>query len=629
MRGLLALAGVAAWAQMIPGDFAVKVYPVLEKAQCRMCHTRAGVASATRLRFPEPGADAAAVARFGEGLRELVDARVPGQSLLLTKPLNRTRHVGGERIPAGTAEERVLTEWVEYLAKPARPAAVVRRGGGAEGALTRRLTHSQYNNTIRDLLGDPSRPALRFPPEDFVDGFKNQARSQSLSPLLVEAYSGAAERLAANAFRGRDTNGLLPCEPPEQKCGEAFVRSFGRRAFRRPLTDAETKRYLAGLQAQVSFREGAKVVVEAMLQSPKFLFLESGSGDYAVASRLSYFLWDTMPDEVLLQAAERGELRTAAGRERVARRMLEDPRAVEARDEFFSQWLRMDRVLNASKDRRRFPEFSPELAASMVEETRLLLQHLVATDGNFLEFLTAEYGFLHSDLAALYGFAPPAGQFTLMRFPAGAKRAGLLGQASFLAATAGPSETSPTARGIFIREQLLCQHVPPPPPNVNTALPEPTEERPLTRRQRLAAHVESPACASCHRLMDPIGFGLEHFDAVGKWREAEVIHAGKKEFSFPVETAGEIAGLAGSAFRDAKQLGRVLAESRVCQECVVRQLYRYAQGRMERDGDEAAVARLAEAFRASNFRFRELQIALIKSDAFAGVSDNNASRRAP
>lgn len=594
MRVLILLMAPAIWGQI---SFEGKVYPVLEAAGCRMCHTRAGVASGTRLHFPEAGAGAAEVRRFGLGLRAL-------GGLLLAKPLNQVGHVGGERIAAGSSEAKVLGEWVTYLASSAEVVAAA--GSAGPGVLTRRLTHSQYNNTIRDLLGDPSRPAMRFPPEDFVDGFKNQARSQGMSPLLVEAYSAAAERLGQNAIRA----GLNPCGA-DVRCREKFVRSFGRRAFRRPLTEAEVGKYSR------AFAGDGRVVVEAMLQSPKFLFIDGGAGDYAIASRMSYFLWDTMPDEALLTAASKGELRTAAGRERAARRMLDDPRAGQAQDEFFNQWLRLDRVMQASKERRLFPEFSPELAAAMVEETRLLLQHLVSTNGNFLEILTADYGFLHSDLATLYGMPAPSAQFALARFPGDARRAGLLGHASFLASTAGPAETSPTARGIFIREQLLCQHVPPPPPNVNTSLPEPSEEKPLTRRQRLAAHVENAACASCHQLMDPIGFGLEHFDALGKWREQEVI-LGK---AFPLETGGEIAGLAGATFTDARQLGRILAESKVCQECIARQVFRYAHGRQERDADEAAIGRLAAAFRSSGFRFRELLVA-----AASGIDDNNDRR---
>jgi hypothetical protein len=643
----------AAYAQSKATDatfFATKLYPILEAAQCRTCHASDGVASATRLHFPEKDATQDQIQIFGLSLAPLVDRASPSNSLLRNKPTNRLRHTGGERIQPGSKEEKLLIQWIEYLASTTEDSLTAARrslGDAAAGSkpnqLVRRLTHSQYNNTVRDLLGDYSQPAQRFPPEDYVDGFKNQLRHQGMPPLLVEAYSTAAEKLALNAFRAGDVNGLIPCKPAsagDAKCRDQFVRAFGLRAFRRPLRDAEFQAYAAAFSAQAratgKFLEGARAVVEAMLQSPKFLFhVEAGPDgrwvDYAIASRLSYLLWDTMPDTALLDAATRGEMRTAAGRDRAARRMLGNPLAGQSLDEFFNQWLRFDRVLNATKERRRFPEFTPEMAAAMVEETRRLLQHLVWNDRNFMELLTADYGFLSSDLATVYKLPEPPGQFELVRFPAGTRRAGLLGQGSFLAAAAGPAETSPTARGIFVREQLLCQHVPPPPPNVNTTLPEPSEERPLTRRQRLAAHVENAVCASCHKLMDPIGLGLEGFDALGRWREKETILIGlsennrtsAKRFDLPLETAGEIAGLPNSAFSDAKQLGRILAESPVCQECIVRQIFRYASGRLETASDQEMIHQLFVTFRDSGFHFKDLLIALVRSPEFLrGLDDN-------
>src|SRR5262249_5609372 len=264
--------------------------------------------------------------------------------------------------------------------------------------------------------------------------------------------------------------------------------------------------------------------------------------------------------------------------------------------DFLGEWVGYDRVLGSVKDGRRYPEFTPELAATMVQETRLLLGNLVWSDGNFMEAFTAEYTFLNSDLAGVYGLPAPPGEFELVRFPAGTHRAVLLGQASFLSSNAGPVETSPTARGIFIREQLLCQHVPNPPPGVNTQVPEPTADRPLGRRQRLQMHVENPTCASCHRLMDPIGFGLENYDAIGRWRDAEVIEfdsprrgAPAKKVELPVDAKGEIAGLMNGGFSEPKQIGRLLAESRACQECVVKQVFRYAFGRVETPADRETV----------------------------------------
>jgi hypothetical protein len=517
---------------------------------------------------------------------------------------------------------------------------VASEGESGPKQLVRRLTHAQYDNTVRDLLGDYSRPAERFPPEDYVDGFKNQLTAQNMPPLLVETYSTAAERLALNAFRIGDINGLVPCKPSafsDAKCRDAFVRRFGLRAFRRPLTDDEVKRYAAVFaeQAKVNrrFLDGARVVVEAMLQSPNFLFhVESGPdgtfNDYDVASRLSYLLWNTMPDEALFAAAAKGELRTAEGRERAARRMLEnEPRGREALDQFFAEWLRFDRVVNAVKLRNRYPAFTPELALAMAEETRTLLHHLVWKDLNFMEALTADYSFLTSELAEVYGVPAPADQFDIVKFPANTRRAGLLGQGTFLASTAGPTDTSPTARGIFIRERLLCQHVPPPPPGVITTLPDPlVDQKPKGRRQLMVEHVENPTCASCHRLMDPIGFGFEHFDAIGRWREQEMIpvpgrgggggRGGPPPIPLEIDAQGEIAGLPNSAFSGAKEIGALLANSPTCQECIVRQMFRYSYGRLETSADEATIDRIYEQFKGSGFKFRSLLMALVQSPEF-------------
>jgi hypothetical protein len=655
--GLVWISG--AWAQNAatgPGFFATKVYPVLEDAHCRICHTSAGVASGTRIHFPDKDASREQIEIFGLSLAAVVDRADPSASLLLQKPTTRVKHTGGLRITPGSDQEKVLTQWVRYLAStPEAALAAARKQLGESGEaaqqahMIRRLTHSQYDNTVRDLLGDYSRPALHFPPEDYVDGFKNQSRYQSVPPLLLDAYSSSAEKLAMNAFRAGDINNLLPCKPAganDVKCVDQFIRTFGYRAFRRPLRDNEFKRYATAFTAQAmasrKFMEGARTVVEAMLQSPNFLFhMEGGPDgravDYDIASRLSYLLWDSMPDKALLDAAMKGELRTPAGRDAAARRLLGDPKARQALDEFFDQWLRFDRVLNSSKEGRRFPEFSLEMAGNMVEETRRLLDHLVWDDRNFMELLTANYAYLSADLATLYKLPPPSGQFELVSFPADAPRAGYLGEASFLAANAGPTETSPTQRGIFIREQLLCQQVPPPPPNVDTNLPEATADKPLTRRQRMTDHVANPLCASCHRLMDPIGFGLESFDAIGRFRQHEAIliesstgnRGADKKLNLDLDTKGEIAGIPNSAFSDARPLGSILAGSTVCQECIVRQIFRYAYGRMETSADEETIHQLYAAFRDSGFHFKDLLMGLVRSPQFMAGLEDNRQRVAP
>ncbi|HET9469206.1 MAG TPA: DUF1592 domain-containing protein [Vicinamibacterales bacterium] len=629
-------------AQAPAPSFVDAVYPVFEKANCRSCHTDEGVASGTRLHFPPEAAAADEVEAFGVTLAALVDRDDPSRSLLLNKPTNRVRHVGGTKIEQGSPEEQAIRAWVQHLAtvpdaavNVARARLAVVKPATSHDVGLRRLTHSQYNNTVRDLIGDYSRPADRFPPEDFVGGFKNQTRSQGIPPVLEDAYSRAAERIALNAFRAGDVNNVIPCKPAsarDAKCREQFVRTFGERAFRRPLTNVEVERYTDLFATQAAkagkFLEGARVVVEAMLQSPKFLFHvtpgeASALRDYAIANRLSYFLWDTMPDRALLNAAANGDLRTADGIERIARNMLEDKRARQAVDEFFSQWLRFDRMLGAAKDDGRYPAFTPELAAMMVQETKMLLGHLVWDNRNFMDAFTADYSFLNADLARLYGLPEPAGEFERVTFPADLPRAGILGQATFLASTTGPVETSPTARGLFVREHLLCQVVPNPPPGVNTTLPEPTADAVRAKRERLLQHVENQSCSGCHRLMDPIGFGLEKYDAIGAWREKEKLEVGGEAGGRPgklveveINAVGEIAGLPNSTFGDSRALGRVLASSPVCQDCVVKQMFRYAFGRPETPADRASIAGAAAAFRASGFKFKEMLISLVRAPQF-------------
>ena len=602
--------------------FADGLYPVLQKSNCRTCHVDGGIASATRLLFPEPGAPAGQIEAFGRSLVALVNRDRPEASPLFTKPTNREKHTGGKLISSGSQEEALLLDWVRQLARLApAPMSSTKLTTKPAQVVMRRLTHSQYNHTVRDLLGDQTQPAKQFPPEDFVNGFQNQADAQSIPALLAEAYGAAAEKLARNAFRGGDSNGLISCKQ-DAPCRAQFVREFGLKAFRRPLGDKEVQRYSKLFAGQKDFVAGAQLVVEAMLQSSTFLFRAERGGEarsYEVASRLSYFLWDTMPDAGLFRSAAAGELDTQAGVEKVARRMLADPRARQSIDQFVTQWLRFDRVLNTVKDRAAFPMFNPELAAAMTEETRLLVADAVWNDRDFMTIFKSDYGFINSDLANLYKFPAPPNEFQRVTFPADTDRAGLLGQATFLALTSKPADTSPTARGLFVREQFLCQHVPDPPPGTNSNLPPVSPSKPQTNRDRLSMHLQSSVCASCHKLIDPIGFGLEKFDAIGRHREKLTLtfRPGRKEkqteptkAELPLDTSGEIAGIPNSGFHSPKELGRVLSESPECQQCVVKQVFRFAFGRPETAADRPVIEAAFDRFRNSQFRFKELMVAM-------------------
>ncbi|HZL56248.1 MAG TPA: DUF1592 domain-containing protein, partial [Bryobacteraceae bacterium] len=381
------------------------------------------------------------------------------------------------------------------------------------------------------------------------------------------------------------------------------------------------------------------LVVEAMLQSPDFLFRLDVAPDpklkpWATASRLSYSLWDTMPDAELFAEAQRGDLATRAGMEKAARRMLADLRARESLDEFVSQWLRFDRLVTASKDRRKFPLYTRETASAMTEEARTFVSDLVWNNGNFMTLFTADYGYVSPDLARIYGVAAPAKDFERVAFPAGSERAGLLGQGLFLALTSKPEESSPTARGLFVREQFLCQHVPDPPPGVNTNLPPVTEAKPQTNRDRMTEHATNPVCANCHKLMDSIGFGLEKFDAVGARRDQLLLEfRGAKDdaeegkprrmaartVSLPIDTAASVAGIPDSQFSSPAELGAVLAKSAQCQECMVKQYFRYTAGRQDTAADRPLIREVSDAFRRSGFQFKELIVALTVLREFPGL----------
>jgi len=626
-------------------SFSKSVYPVFEEAGCRACHNPDGGASATRLQFPEQSAPADRIEAFGKSLVILIDAKAPENSLLFRKPTLRIAHAGGQRIQPGSPEEVALRAWIDRLtqlkgdelSKALHYRDEEAGGGGAkrpEIAL-RRLSHSQYNRTVRDLLGDGSLPANQFPPEDFVNGFKNQYVAQALSPLLEDAYSATAEKLARAAFRNGDSHGLIPCKP-SAACRTEFVGAFGAKAFRRPLSDAEVKRYDALFQKAPTFMAGAQIVVEAMLQSPNFLFRLEDSKQanwtpYATASRLSYALWDSMPDDALIAAAARGELDTQEGVARSARRLLDGPKARQAIDEFTSQWLRFDRVLTATKERRSYPLFTPDTAIAMTQEARRFVSDLVWNGRNFMELFTAADAYPNGDLARIYQIETPADDYERVPLPAGSERAGILGQALFLTLTAKPDDTSPTARGVFVREQFLCQHVADPPPGVNTNLPPVTQDRPMTNRERLAMHATNKACAGCHNLVDPIGNGLERFDAIGQRREklkltfGQVFGEANQEkraatttVEVPLDTTGQVAGLPNSAFSSPKELGAVLAASPQCQECIVKQYFRYVAGRTETPADRPLIRRVLEEFKRSGFQFREMVISMVSAPELRG-----------
>jgi hypothetical protein len=494
-------------------------------------------------------------------------------------------------------------------------------------APARLLTREQYNSTVRDLLGDASRPADAFPPVATVEGFENNAELHRANPLLVSQYMAAAESVARSAVE-RGLSRFLPCtlDAGDAKCGRDFIDRFGNAAFRRPLEPEERsafERLFDKVLASGGFRSAIRLVVEAVLQSPQFLYRvdsfktatsETGAvriNGWEMASRLSYFLWNSMPDETLFEAARAGSLDSEQQVEEQARRMLEDERARGVVIDFHRQWLGFERFSGLVRDAVDDSGREKRLPAAWLASLEAFIDHAYwAGGGNMSALFASPTVFVDADLAALYGVSAPSdGERRAVEFNP-QERAGLLTQPGLLALLSHPNQSSPIRRGVFIRERILCDPLPPPPPDVDTTPPDldPT----LTTRQRFALHTESSECAVCHQKIDGIGFGLENYDQNGRFRLAEQ--------GIPIEVSGRIVAprdpaLAG-AFNGPMELAHRIADSPQTRDCVATQWFRYAMGRMETNADTCSLTQAQTAFASSNGSFKELLVALTQTDAF-------------
>jgi hypothetical protein len=504
----------------------------------------------------------------------------------------------------------------------------------------RRLTQSEYNNTVFQLLGDTTYPANSFAPDEEANGFTNQASALVVSPLLAEQYMTAAENLASSHSERLLTRDLPACTGASvsaEACNAAaaaFIRDFGKKAFRRPLTEDEVETH-AALFAQGATlgtgsydgRAGLELVLQAMLQSPHFLYrvefgrLEAVEGDvveltsYEMASRLSYLFWGTMPDAALFEAAERDELRTPEQLEAQARRMLAAPRAREAVKNFHRQWLGLDEIgtiAATGKDRTVYPDYRESLLPLLQEETERFLDHAIfEANASVEDLFTASYSIMNGELAEFYGVegVPLESGFVRVELDP-AKYSGFLTQAGLLALHSKADGSSPVHRGKFVRERLLCQQAPPPPDIVP---PPPTVDPNTTTREQYRQHEEEDSCAACHVWMDPLGFGFEHFDALGRYRQTQN--------NLPIDATGEInfldeEGIDGP-FDGAVELGDRLSQSTHVRECVSKQWFRYAYGRTEvQDEDTCSMDLVNLRFAGSGNDIKELLVALTQTNAF-------------
>jgi Protein of unknown function (DUF1592)/Protein of unknown function (DUF1588)/Protein of unknown function (DUF1587)/Protein of unknown function (DUF1595)/Protein of unknown function (DUF1585) len=520
---------------------------------------------------------------------------------------NPNTGTGGSGGPDGTGGTGVVP-----------PAAMCKGGLNVGASPVRRLTHVEYNNAIADLLGDKSQPAKDFPDDNQSGFFNNTAAVQSVPPLLAEGYLNTAAQLAERMV----VKDVVGCDLAVANCVPGFIQRFGRRAYRRALTAVEAQRLQMvydTTRTKADPDTGVRAVVASVLVAPQFLYhFEVGGADSAtpgvkklapfeLAARLGSLLWSSLPDELLLDAAAGGQLNTKEQVAAQAERMLKDPRARVATNVFYEQWFGMHELDTSNKDAMLFPNFA-ELRASMHEETVRFVNHVVwEDDGKLATLLAAPYSFVDARLAALYGVPAPGGQGFQKVSLDPALRAGALTQASMLAGFSGMIESSPFKRGAWVRTRILCQDLPAPPDEV-PPLPEPKPG--VSLRQRAEQHTSAMACASCHHLIDGLGFGFEQYDVLGRTRTMDR--------GLPVDSSGEVTDTRdiNGKFNGGAELAKLLARSEQVRDCAPTQWLRWALARPEASEDACSLEQLKRSFAASDGSLREMLLAVTQTDAF-------------
>ena len=495
-----------------------------------------------------------------------------------------------------------------------------------------RITRVQYANIMADLFGESVIVPANLEPDHANKGLIAVGSSvTSVSPLGVERYSDAAYSIAEQIL-GNDAlkSQLLVCEgqsPTDKSCLTEIIETWATRLWRRPITADETTRLVAvGVKAGEtlnSFTEAVRYVLAGLLQSPNFLYLRTMGEphpddestrrytDWEMASRLSFFLWNSAPDAALLEAAAKGQLTDEEGLAVQVDRMLAHPHVKRAVRNFFSDWLGLAALEGLNKDPSVYKHYAPELGSFAREETLLLIEHLVFDeDADIRTLMTTKTTFVNRRLAAIYNV--PALQedgFAKITLPDSNPRRGFLGHVAFLALEAHAESSSPSLRGLFVRKNLLCHHVPAPPANVNTDIPEPSDDA-ITMRDRLMVHMEDPSCSPCHELMDPIGFGFESFDGIGRYR---ILDNGA-----PVDPSGY---LDKKDFANFDEMVNLIAEHPDFPSCAVRKVYAYARTHDESSNEPLQLNALTARFAAQGYRFLALMRDISLSPGFRLVGE--------
>jgi mono/diheme cytochrome c family protein len=486
----------------------------------------------------------------------------------------------------------------------------------------RRLNRFEYNNTVRDLVGVDFKPAQDFPADDIGYGFDNIGDVLTLPPLLMEKYLAASEKIIDAAYKDPAVKKRLLIAPATDKeAPRKILGAFLPRAFRRPVPPEEVDRYVRLVESARKdgddFETAVGMGLQAILTSPYFLFrveLDAEPknpkvirtiNEFELATRLSYFLWSSMPDEELLGQAGQGTLRKNL--EAQVRRMLKDPKARTLVDNFAGQWLLTRNLKSAAPDPGLFPAFDDKLRAAMQKETELFFESIVKEDRGILDFLDADYTFVNERLAKHYGIAGVRGEEFRRVSLAGTARGGILTQASILTVTSNPTRTSPVKRGKYILENILGTPPPPPPPDAGELndSKEVVDSAPL--RKRMEQHRANPNCAVCHQRMDPLGFAFENFDAIGAWRD--------KDGRFPIEPAGSLPD--GTSFQGPEQVRAALkGKAKEFRKCLTEKLLTYGLGRGLEPSDKCSVDQLADNVARQNDRFSSLVMAIVQCEPF-------------
>jgi len=512
-------------------------------------------------------------------------------------------------------------------------------------ATVRRLTQEQYRNIIADVFGPDIDLGGRFEPDIRAEGLIAVGAGQaSVTAAGLEQFDKMGRTIGRQVVDEKHRAHMVPCSPaaadaPDRACTEAFLSKVGELLFRRPLTDEELKPYVdsaeIATQKTGNFYEGLSLSLAGILTAPQFLYrLEATEPDpahpgtrrltaYAKAERLSFFLWNTVPDPLLLAAAKSGELHTRKGMAKQVDRMLASQRLEAGVRAFFADMLEFDSFDVLAKDVAIYPKFTFAAAQQAKEQTlRTLVDLLVKENGDYRDIFTTRKTELTSRLGSLYrvSVTPPDGLFdawTPFEFPADSGHSGILTHVSFVALHSHPGRTSPTLRGKALREVLLCQRVPDPPGNVNFNIVQDTANPEYkTVRQRLTAHATEAMCTGCHKITDPMGLALENFDTIGTYRD--------NENGATIDTSGELDGV---KFSSATGLGKTLHDNPNIPACLVRKVYAYGVGRQASKPEAQWLSEsIGKDFAADGYRVPQLLKRIATSDTFFRISTPDAPK---